>query len=190
MKFYTLGPTGSCHENALKAYLEFQGVTNAEIVLGDDLVQAAEAAVLEEDAYVLQCSAHLNVHVVTERFLGRLHVVDTFILPTKPIALVKRRDVENPKRLGLPEPTLGYINPSDWDELVLETTKPVVEKNLLQGKYDAGIAYVSSAEEHPEHIEIMKAIGEVVTTWIVYGRRKRYAGQIIAMPYPELISAS
>jgi hypothetical protein len=114
IRFHTLGPSGSCHEHALKQYLAFQGVERADIALCDDLVAAAARAVEEGNSYVLQCSAHLNVHQVTERFLGRLHVVDTFILPTQEMALVKRRDVAVPRTLGVPEPALGYVNEADW----------------------------------------------------------------------------
>jgi hypothetical protein len=49
---------------------------------------------------------------------------------------------------------------------------------------DAGIAYVRTAVDHPDQVEIMQEIGEVVTTWLLYG--PRYRGQIIAMPYAAL----
>lgn len=188
-KFYTLGPTGSCHENALYHYLRFQNIDSPEVFLFDDLVEAAEIAASDRDAYVLQCSAHLNVHIITERFYNLLPVVDTFIFPTQPIALVKRKEVTSPRRIGLPEPTLGYINASQWEEIIYETTKPVVEKNILAGQYEAGIAYVKTATKNPEKIEIMEYIGEVVTSWILYGPRKRYSNSIIASPYPELHTA-
>lgn len=186
LKIYTLGPAGSCHDHALRTYLNFQKVYSFDIVLVDDLVMAAAVAAEEGTSYVLQCSAHLNVHLVTERYRHILHVVDTFILPTQPMALLKRRDVMYPRRIGLPEPTLGYINKSDWDELIFETTKPVVAINLLNGKYDAGIAYVKTATDNPDVIEVLEVIGEVVTTWILYGPTPRYQGKIIATPYPEL----
>ncbi|WP_425088991.1 hypothetical protein [Stappia sp.] len=186
IRFHTLGPAGSCHEHALKRYLAFQGVEEADIALCDDLVAAAARAVEEGNSYVLQCSAHLNVHQVTERFLGRLHVVDTFILPTQEMALVKRRDVDVPQTLGVPEPALGYVNEADWREITFETTKPVVEQGLLAGRYEAGVAYTRSARDHSETLEVMRVIGEVVTTWIVYGPKPRYRGNLMGNPYPEL----
>ena len=189
VRFYTLGPARSCHHNATLEYLQFQGVEGAEIILVNDLVAAAAEAADRSDSYVLQCSAHMNVHLVTEKYRDRLQVVDTFILPTQSMAVVKRRDVSDPKHLGLPEPTLGYINSDVWDELTFETTKPVVEEKLLAGVYDAGVAYSRSAIEHPDTLEIIQEIGEVVTTWIVYGPEPRYQGKIMANPYPELRQA-
>lgn len=184
LRIYTLGPAGSCHENALNAYLAFQGVCDAEIVFVDDLVAAGEEVANSGDAYLLQCSAHLNVHLVTERYRDRLQVVDTFIYPTQPIAVVKRRGLANPRTLGLPQPTLGYINEDEWDELVFETTKPVVEQKLLDGSYDAGVAYVASVERHPNKLELIQEIGQVVTTWLLYGCQPRFDGKIIANPFP------
>lgn len=188
LRIYTLGPTGTCHENALRHYLRFQNVpeAEAEIILVDDLVAAGQKAVDDGDAYLLQCSAHHQVHIVTERYRERLPVVDTFIFPTQPLALLKRRDVEHPRQLALPEPTLGYINVDDWDEVIFETSKPVVAAKLLAGEYDAGLAYTFVATENPDRIELLETFGEVVTTWLLYGPRARYRGEIIAMPYPEL----
>ena len=37
--FITLGPSGTCHENALRHYLDFQGSQHARIVLVDDLLE-------------------------------------------------------------------------------------------------------------------------------------------------------
>ncbi|NRP75782.1 hypothetical protein ILFOPFJJ_06705 [Ensifer psoraleae] len=130
VRIYTLGPARSCHHNATLRYLAFQGIVAPEIVLVDDLVAAAAEAADRGDSYVLQCSAHLNVHLVTEKFRDRLQVVDTFILPTQSIAVVKRKDVREPRTLGLPKPTMGYIDPDAWEELIFETTKPVVETKL------------------------------------------------------------
>lgn len=186
VRIYTLGPARSCHHHAIWKYLEFQGIEPQDIILVDDLVAAAAEAADRGDSYVLQCSAHLNVHLVTEKFRDRLQVVDTFILPTQSIAVVKRKDVKEPRSLSLPEPTMGYNDKNAWNELIFETTKPVVEKKLLEGVYDAGVAYSRSALEHPEKLEIMQEIGEVVTTWLLYGPRPRYSDTIIASPYPEL----
>jgi hypothetical protein len=38
--FATLGPSGTCHELATEAYIEFQEVPNAKVELFNDLLQA------------------------------------------------------------------------------------------------------------------------------------------------------
>jgi hypothetical protein len=35
--FATLGPSGTCHEMATQAYIEFQALPNAKVELFDDL---------------------------------------------------------------------------------------------------------------------------------------------------------
>src|SRR6202035_5309607 len=44
--FITLGPSGTCHENALLKYLEFQGLIDdaVRILLVDDLLEGIEQA--------------------------------------------------------------------------------------------------------------------------------------------------
>lgn len=178
-RLYTLGPQGSCHENAARAYCK-HGSPQAEICLVPDIFEGARQVLADgRHSALIQCSAHLTVHLVTEKYLGRLHVNDTFIFPTQAMALLKRRDVVQPRRLGIPEPAMGYINAEDWGEIIFEPTKPVVTQNLLAGKYDAGFAYVRDAENHPDKLEICETIGEVVTTWIVYSKTARYAGALI-----------
>jgi len=36
--FITLGPSGTCHENALLHYLEFQGIEDFDVLLEQDLL--------------------------------------------------------------------------------------------------------------------------------------------------------
>ncbi len=40
--------------------------------------------------FLVQCSAHVQVHLVTERYHEEVFVIDTFIYPTKELGLVVR----------------------------------------------------------------------------------------------------
>lgn len=180
MKAYTLGPDGSCHQNACRAYFEHLDISDYEIALYDDIHHAAQEAVGDQNGIVVQCSAHLNVHLVTEHFRDTLPIIDTFIFPTQHMALLKRKNVALPRSLGIPEPAMGYVNPDDWKEIIFESTKPVVTQNLLAGKYDAGFAYSKDAETYPDQLELCETVGKVVTTWIVYGSSPRYDGRLIS----------
>ena len=40
--FATLGPAGTCHENATQSYIKFQEVPNARVELFNDLLDALE----------------------------------------------------------------------------------------------------------------------------------------------------
>ncbi len=93
-RFITLGPAGTCHENALLHYLEFQGIEDFDLLLVDDLLSAIGQVREQPNTFLVQCSAHVQVHLVTERFHEDVFVVDTFIYPTKELGLVVRTDVE------------------------------------------------------------------------------------------------
>lgn len=64
----------------------------------------------EPDTFPVQCSAHVQVHLVTERYHTEVFVIDTFIYPTKELSLLIRRDRAEPKSLGIVSATKGYLD--------------------------------------------------------------------------------
>lgn len=186
--FITLGPSGTCHENALLRYLEFQGQHDARIEYVDDFIEGVERVRDGENAFLLQCSAHPAVNVVTERYRQEVFVVDTFLYPAKEMGLLVRTDVQSPRSLGVVPAALGYIDPEAWETVTEETANPVVAANLLAGRYDAGVTLVEFAERHPEELRAVERFGEVDTTWLLYGRRRRFRGQLIGRRVPWLFT--
>ncbi len=186
--FITLGPSGTCHEAALLRYLDFQGIVSREIVLVEDLVAGIDRVREQQDTYLVQCSAHLQVHLVTERHHREVFVLDTFIYPTKELALLVRRDVSDPKSLGIVNATRGYPDLTRWSEIIDEPSKPVVARHLLEGAYDAGLTHLHHADEHADVLRVQETYGAVDTTWVVYGRRKRFRGEVIGQRAPWLFT--
>ena len=186
--FITLGPSGTCHEAALRRYLEFQGLQDVRIVLVEDLLAAIDQVREEPDTFLVQCSAHLHVHLVTERYFREVFVVDTFIYPTKELALLIRTDVEQPSSLGIVSATRGYTDLTRWSKIVDEPSKPVVARHLLAGDYDAGLTHLHHAAEHPQVLRVEEVYGAVDTTWVVYGRRKRFRGAVIGTRIPWMFT--
>jgi hypothetical protein len=186
----TLGPTGTCHERAIRAYMAFQGVEDFEVEFIADFLDGLEMIRGRESAFLVQCSAHPKVHEVTERYWQEIFVVDTFIYPTKALAVLARREVERPRSLGLVPATAGYINRDDWGEIIDVVSKPVVAEELLEGRYDAGLTHLEHLEKHPDELRLDLEIGEIDTTWVVYGTTKRFEGDVIGIPSPELFAKS
>ena len=182
----TLGPTGTCHERAARAYMGFQGVDEYEVDFIEDFFDGLERIRGREDAFLIQCSAHPLGHKVTERYWDEGFVVDTFIYPTKALAVLSRREIERPRTLGLVPATAGYIDAGDWDQIVDVASKPIVARELLEGRYEAGLTHLEHAQRHPEQLRVEQEIGEIDTTWVVYGTRKRFRGEVIGIPSPEL----
>jgi hypothetical protein len=184
--FITLGPTGTCHEHALLRYLEFQGLQDARVELVSDFNEGLERVHDEPNLFLIQCSAHPDVHVVTEHYRQEVFVVDTFMFPAKEMGLVVRRDVAHPRSLGIVSAAMGYPDLTQWETVVEELANPIVARELLAGKYDAGVTFVAFGGEHPEELRVLDRYGEVDTTWVVYGRRRRYRGELIGHRIPWL----
>ncbi len=185
-RFVTLGPAGTCHENALLHYLEFQGIERFEVVLVDDLLGAISQVREREDTFLVQCSAHVQVHLVTEIHHTEVFVIDTFLYPTKELALLVRAGVESPRSLGIVSATRGYLDLSRFATIIDEPSKPLVARGLLAGAYDAGLTHLHHAREHPRELRVEEVYGAVDTTWVVYGPRKRFQGEVIGLRNPWL----
>jgi hypothetical protein len=186
--FITLGPAGTCHENALRRYLAFQGVEQSELVLVEDLLGAIGRVKDEPNTFLVQCSAHVQVHLVTERYHEDVFVIDTFIYPTKELGLVFRNDVDEHRSLGIVSATRGYLDLSRFETIVDQPSKPVVARNLLDGQFDAGLTHVHYAREYPDQLRLVEYYGAVDTTWVVYGREKRFRGDVIGVRAPWLFA--
>jgi len=184
--FVTLGPEGTCHERAVQRYARFQGIEDYGIELITDFFVGLEAIRGRDDAFLVQCSAHPKVHEITETHWTEVFVVDTFIYPTKHLVLLSRRDVERPRSLGIVPATKGYVDLSQWDEVVDVPSKPIVAEGLLRGDYDSGLTHMEHAEEHADELRLDLDIGEIDTTWVVYGTSKRFQGEVIGIPSAEL----
>ena len=182
----TLGPTGTCHERAAVEYMAFQGVEDFEIEFIGDFFDGLERIRGKADAFLIQCSAHPKVHEVTERYWAEVFVVDTFIYPTKALAVLSRREVERPRTLGLVPATAGYIDRADWEEIVDVQSKPIVAAELLEGRYEAGLTHLEHLTAHPRELRLVEEIGEIDTTWVVYGTEKRFKGDVIGIPSAKL----
>lgn len=187
VKIVTLGPTGTCHERAVKAYLAFQGIDEFEIEFIADFMDGLELIRGRDDSFLIQCSAHPRVHEVTERYWKEVFVVDTFIYPTKHLVVLTRREVERPRSLGIVPATKGYVDLSQWEEVIDVVSKPVVGKELLAGRYDSGLTHIEHFEEHEDELRLDLDIGEIDTTWVVYGTQKRFEGEVIGIPSRDVL---
>lgn len=185
----TLGPEGTCHERACRRYMEFQGVEDYRFELITDFHVGLEMLREgNERTFLVQCSAHPKVHEITEKYWTEVWVVDTFIFPTKHLVVLARKEVERARSLGIVPATKGYVDLSQWDEVVDVASKPLVGEGLLRGDYEAGLTHMEHLEEHPDELRLDLDIGEIDTTWVVYGKEKRFQGDVIGIPSAALFS--
>jgi hypothetical protein len=183
----TLGPEGTCHERAAREYMAFQGIEDYEFEFISDFLDGLERIRGRDDAFLVQCSAHPKVHEVTERYWREVFVVDTFIYPTKHLVVLTRREIERARSIGIVPATKGYVDLSQWDEVIDVVSKPIVGEGLLAGRYDAGLTHIEHFEEHEDELRLDLDIGEIDTTWLVYGTKKRFDGQVIGIPSADFL---
>ncbi|MBN9035617.1 MAG: hypothetical protein J0H53_06075 [Rhizobiales bacterium] len=180
MRFATLGPAGSNHEKATRTYLRFHGLTDAELSYFETYSQALDMLRGGDVDFFTQVCAHPEVAITIEKFHRDVFVVDSFIAPTRPMGVVTRRDVGEPKSLGYMIATAGYFDRSRWSTIVTEISNGAVAEGLLAGKYDSGFTTTELVERHPDRFRIDEYIGEVDVCWLVYGRERVRKGEITA----------
>jgi hypothetical protein len=181
--FIALGPSGTCHEHARQHYLEFQGLQFADIQLVGESLEGLEV-VEQEDTLLVQWSSHPDVHIVTERHCQEVFVIDTFLFPAKEMGLLVRGDRPRPCSLGVVAAAKGCQDLAEWETVVEESGNPIVARELIAGKYDAGVTFVAFGEEHSGELLVRDHYGEVDTTWL--GKRRHYKGELIGHRVPWL----
>jgi hypothetical protein len=164
-RIITLGPQGSCHENALKNYLKIRSL-NADIDFTIDFMDAAEKLAKGEFDYIFQASIHSTSSSIIERFRHTVRVCDAFVWPTQELALIHRVGT-SPKTIALPEPTKHYADLSVYENIIFEPSKPIVLQKMLDGKYDAGLCYRYIVDINSDFY-VKEYYGEISCAWILY----------------------
>lgn len=181
LTFLTLGPEGSNHHFVLQRYLAAHGIADAaRVELIHDFHHGARALKAGRADFMLQCAVHPDAPAVTGGYRKDVFVVDAFISPSQPMALLRARSAKGrPQSVGVQPATESYADLSPWLTVVHEPTVAEVGKGLLEGRYSAGIAFSSLADAHPDAFEVVEDIGSVCDAWIVFGTRPVDEGRTI-----------
>ena len=182
--FATLGPSGTNHEMVTRGYLDMHGLTDARIVLVDSFDCAMAMMVSGKAHHTIQAAAHAETtETIAKAFFRHgIFVIDTFISPSRPLAVLTRAEVESPLTLGLQPATKDYIDTSRWKTLAFEGSIASVAGGLVEKRYDSGLTALDVAEKHPGRFRIDQVVGTVDDPWIVYGMERTSGGGLLAWP--------
>jgi hypothetical protein len=175
--FVTMGP-GTNHELVSRKYLAFHGLPTAALSFVSEPWDGARLVLDGRVDYLILCSVHPDAPTITGRHFRELFIVDTFISSSKPLAILTRREVANPRRLGIFAPTRDYADTSKWSEVVVEAERSLVQiwQRLLAGEYDSALVYLEYAEGHANRVVVDQVIGSPDDAWLVFGRERASDG--------------
>lgn len=179
--FATLGPEGTNHALVTRRYLAFHGIAEqARVALFADFPGAFAAMARGEVDHIVMCAVHPDTTAMVGQHWRAAPIVDTFIAPGVPLAVLTRKDVAQPRSLGLQPATLRYVDAGRWEHHIAEPTIVAVADGLLAGRYDSGIAALSVAERHGDILRVDEVVGTPDDAWLVFGRERTCSGDLLA----------
>ncbi|MGJ7491426.1 hypothetical protein [Variovorax sp. ZT4R33] len=181
LTFATLGPEGSDHHFVLQRYLASHGITEGVRQTFFDNFHIGARDVVEGRAdYLLQCALDPAAAEIACTFRPRLVVVDAFISPSQPLALVRARNAGAGRgRVAMQPATQNGTDLSCWTEIIPEPSVAAVQQGLRARRYDAGIVFMSFALANCGEWQVLAPIGTFCNAWIVCGREAVDRGEAV-----------
>lgn len=183
-RFATLGPAGTNHDLVTRRYLAFHGLEDAEVVLIDDFFEGLAMMGDGRADFMVQVAVHPDCADVVSKahFDYGIRIIDTFISPSRELAILTRAEVAEPRTLALQPATRGYADISAWPEHMPVSSIMRIAEGLLEGRYDSGLTTLEFAERHPGRFRVDAAIGTVDDPWLVFGAERVSTGGLVAWP--------
>lgn len=184
LRFVTLGPAGTNHDLVTRRYLAFHALEDAEVFLIDDFFEGLAMMAGGRADFMVQVAVHPDCADVVSKahFDFGIRIIDTFISPSRDLAILTRAEVARPRTLALQPATRGYADISAWPEHVPVSSIMRIAEGLLEGRYDSGLTTLEFAERHPGRFRIETLIGTVDDPWLVFGAERVSAGGLVAWP--------
>ena len=184
LRFATLGPAGTNHDLVTRRYLAFHRLEDAEVILIDDFFEGLAMMADGRADFMVQVAVHPDCADVVSKahFDYGIRIIDTFISPSRELAILTRAEVAEPRTLALQPATRGYADISAWPEHVPVSSIMRIAEGLLEGRYDSGLTTLEFAERHPGRFRVDAVIGTVDDPWLVFGAERVSTGGLVAWP--------
>ncbi|SNS32154.1 hypothetical protein [Tropicimonas sediminicola] len=161
----TLGPAGSNHHRIATGTM---GRSEKDVLLVADFQTALDAVSTGSADEILVCAAHPDCGMVVGRgqFALGLRLRKVFIAESAPLAILSRRDVEQPRSIALHPATRDYTDLSAWDEVIPVTSTVAAAEGLRTGAWDSALTFL---RYRSEDLLVTRQIGAPTDAWIVLG---------------------
>jgi hypothetical protein len=179
--FLTLGPDTN-HDVVARRYLAFHAVAADALAFVDRPAAGFEALLAGRADFFVLCSVHPETARLLCDHAGRVFIVDTFIAPSKPLAVVSRTTVKEPRTLGLFAATVGLTPTGRWPNVVVETegTLDTIGRKLRDGVYDSALTYRDFAERYGDELTIEREIESPDDAWLVLATHRVAQSGLVA----------
>ena len=182
-RFATLGPTGTNHALVAGKYLAFHALPGTALVLAGSVDEAIDLLRSHAVDYVILCAVHPQTPRAVGRYYREVFIVDTFVSPSHPLAVLARAEVAQPRSIGVLHPaTTDYIDASSWERVdrIASGTLHDLASGLLAGRFDAAITYRSYLDRYPDRLRLVEELGSPDDAWLVMGRERTFTEPLLA----------
>ena len=181
-RFVSLGPSGTNHEFVTRKYIAFHRIRDAKLIFIDDFFRGLEMIHNGQADFMIQVAVHQDCAEVVSRarFDYDIHIMDTFISPSRELAILTRTEVFTPRNLAMQPATRGYADITAWPNHILVDSIMLVAEGLVKGIYDSGLTALDLVRQYPGQFRVDVDIGTIDDAWLVFGRMRVSQGGMVA----------
>lgn len=159
---HTLGPQGTNLETAAHEWLRRRGI-DGRIELHASLEAALDAVPDNGEHALAACAVYPALHTLTFGNLNRLHMVDSFIMPTHNMVLASA-GADNPRTVSTHPAPVGLVSVEAESRLVLSNSQAAID--CADGRTEGCITTIVAAERHG--LRVLRDFGPVPMVFTIH----------------------
>jgi prephenate dehydratase len=159
---HTLGPHGTNLEAAAHEWLHRRGI-DGKVELHSSLETALEAVPADGKHALAACAVYPELHTLTFRNLHRLHMVDSFIMPTHNMVLASRGG-DDPRTISTHPAPSGLVPEDAESRFVLSNAQAAID--CAAGITEGCITTSVAAERHG--LQVLRDFGPVPMVFTIH----------------------
>jgi prephenate dehydratase len=159
---HTLGPQGTNLETAAHEWLHRRGI-DGKVELHASLEAALDAVPDDGEHALAACAVYPALHTLTFGNLHRLHMVDSFIMPTHSMVLASA-GADNPRTVSTHPAPVGLVSVEAESRLVLSNSQAAID--CAAGRTEGCITTIVAAERHG--LRVLRDFGPVPMVFTIH----------------------